>query len=345
MDPRLRGSCLGALGILWLASIASAQSSDTSANPPASQAPFGSWLPQSEAEGVLAALAAARAGNGGAIRAAMAGLSDPAARKIALWALADGAPQSLSFAEADAARRDLKGWPHGAKRAMAAERLLDRSGLAPGGVIAWFEQAAPLTAQGAVALAAALRATGQAVAAGEMIRGVWRSMVFDEDTQEVILARFGDVLTPADHLARADLLLYGAQGVAAQDMVRLLPPDNQAIALARIAVRRGDVNAASLVDALPFAAQTSPGLAYERVLRLLGGGQTDAALALIGYLPARAPNEAAAERLWRHGTLVVAALKAGDNARAYKVAATRASRVARKRPRRSFTRAGSPFLA
>ena len=104
--------------------------------------------------------------------------------------------------------------------------------------------------------------------------------------QEAVLARFGDVLNPGDHVARADLLLYGTQGVAAQDMLRLLPPDQQAVALARMAVRRGDPGAQTLVSALPLAAQISPGLAYERILRLRDSGQSAGALALVGYLPA-----------------------------------------------------------
>ncbi len=77
------------------------------------------------------------------IRAAMASIQDPIARKIALWALADRAPESMSFFEADAARRDLNGWPRGAKRQITAEKLLETSGMAPDRIIAWFGGASP----------------------------------------------------------------------------------------------------------------------------------------------------------------------------------------------------------
>ena len=72
------------------------------------------------------------------IRAAMDSIQAPVARKIALWALADRVPESMSFFEADAARRDLNGWPRAAKRQVTAEKLLETSGMAPDRIIAWF---------------------------------------------------------------------------------------------------------------------------------------------------------------------------------------------------------------
>ena len=88
-----------------------------------------------------------------------------------------------------------------------------------------------------------------------------------------------------------------------------------------MAVRRGDPNADSLVGALPSSAQNDPGLVYERILALREKGDTYGALALIGNLPEDLPSQAAAEKLWKHGSLVIEALKMGDSARAYQAAA------------------------
>ena len=66
-------------------------------------------LADSDAQTLLSALAGAQAGDPGRIRAAMQSLSDPLARKIALWALVDTAPEGMSYAELDGARRDLAG--------------------------------------------------------------------------------------------------------------------------------------------------------------------------------------------------------------------------------------------
>ncbi len=278
-------------------------------------------LSDSDAQGVIAALNAGKNGNGAGVRTALSGLSDPLARKIALWALVDGAPDSMSFMEADTARRDLAGWPHAAKRQIAAEKLLETAGLGPKATIDWFGGADPLTGQGAMALASALKATGKPLEAATVIRTAWRGIPFDIDVQRAMLARFGDVLTADDHVTRADMLLYGPQGEAARAMLDLLPSDQRAVDMARIALRQGASNAQAQVDALPPSQQVLPGLAYERVLAARDRGDTYTARAMAAYLPDRIPFDGAGERLWRHGSQAVAALKAGDSNGAYAIAA------------------------
>ena len=283
------------------------------------QATVGGYV-QSDVPAVTAALAAARSGDGSRLQALLNQTTDPLARDVALWALADAAPESLTWSQADAARRDLASWPRPSRRQMAAEKLIETSGLAPREVIAWFGTDDPITAEGAMALATALRQAGQPDAAAQVIRKAWRALAFDQTTQETMLARFHDVLTTTDYAVREDMLLYGAQGSAAQDLLRLLPPDQQALAQARMAVRRGDASASAMIAALPPVDQTSPGLVYERVVALRDRGDIRGALALIPYLPATLPDEKAAERLWKHGALVVGALQAGDATTAYQVA-------------------------
>ncbi len=311
-------SSLLSISLMALATLATAQvlKSDSPASTPLTYAAM--VLP---AQDIYAALVAVKSGDGARARVIMTSTTDPVVRKLMLWALVDGAPASLSFLEAETAVRDLAGWPHIVKRELAAEQALNRSGLSNGGIVAWFSGRPPRTPQGVMALAGALRNLGQAEAARILIVKTWREVVFDEETQEIFLAKFGKLLTGADHLARADLLLYGPQGRAALDVVNLLPPEQRAVAQARIALRRDDENAAALINALPVQEQLSPGLAYERVLKLRDSGKTNEALALMRYLPTQLPNDAAAERLWHHGILVVAALQKGDYANAYAAAA------------------------
>jgi soluble lytic murein transglycosylase len=266
-------------------------------------------------------MAAARSNDIGSLRLIYASASDPAVRSYALWELTEVSPEALSFSELDGARQRLIGWPHMIRREVETERLLQRSGLAPNAVITWFHGSSPRTIQGSMALAEAYLALGDRARAHEVLAKAWRETPFSADLQQSVLARHGDLLTAADNAARADLLLYGEQDRAAMDMVALLPPSEQAVARARQALRVGSPDAEALVAALPPQDQLAPGLVFERVARLRDAERFDEALALARFLPRSVPNEEAAEKLWRHGRLVLAGLQAGDYRNAYEVAA------------------------
>ena len=328
----LRGSPLALAVALSCAGMAAAQGAagdatpatpPAAAPPPASQPylPYQPFQSATDSGSVMAVLAAARSGDGARVRAALDQTSDPLTRKVALWALADAAPEFLSWDLAASAKRDLAEWPRPSRRQVAAEKLIEQSSLGPQAIVAWFGDSVPATPQGAMALAEALRRIGRVEAATDVIRRAWRTLTFDSLDQTAILGRFGALLTPEDHIAREDFLLYGAQGPAAQDLLRLLPPAEQAVAQARMAVRRGDPGAQAMIDALPPADQTRPGLVYERVTALRDRGDMLGALSLIPYLPAALPDEHAAARLWKRGILMVEALQAGDTTTAYQVAA------------------------
>ena len=97
-----------------------------------------------------------------------------------------------------------------------------------------------------MALADALRSRWPARAStAVIIRKAWRTMAFDQATQQTMLYRFHDVLKQPDIEAREDFLLYGAQGPAAIGSVAATSrPTRQAVANVRMALRRNDPNAA-----------------------------------------------------------------------------------------------------
>jgi soluble lytic murein transglycosylase len=256
-----------------------------------------------------------------AIRNARDSIQDPLARKIALWSLADGAAESMSFFEIDAARRDLAGWPRAARRQAAAEKKLETSGQDPARIIAWFGGERPTTAEGIMIFADALRAQGRSQEAADLVRTAWRNTSFEVEPQRAMLARFPDILTVDDHIKRADTLLYGAQGPAAREMVALLPADAQAAAQARMALRAGGANASALYASLTPDQQTSPGVAFERMAWLRKRDDVGSALAQVRYL-APPPTDEAAARMWsERRALVGASLAAQDSVGAYTAAA------------------------
>lgn len=279
-------------------------------------------LSDSDAAYLSTALTVAKAGDGSRARLAMDSIQDPVARKIALWALADGAPNSLSFFEADSVRRDLNGWPRAARRQATAEKLVETSGMSPDRIIAWFGGAEPATVQGAMALAGALRASGRGEEARTLIRRWWREELFDAEPQAALRARFGAYLTQDDNLARADMLLYGPQGPAAREMVNSLPEAYRTVADARMALRSNSPSGNEMIAAMTSDQRQTPGLIYEQAAFFQRRGLTTMALQLArGFKPA--PTQAVAARAWTTDLrkLVVAGLAAGDYAGAYGAAA------------------------
>ena len=279
-------------------------------------------LSDTDASYLSSALTMAKAGDGARVRLAMDAIQDPVAKRIALWALADGAPDSLSFFEADSIRRDLNGWPRGAKRQATAEKLIETAGMTPERVIAWFGGTEPTTVQGAMALAGALRATGRAEEARALVRRWWRDALFDAAPQASMRARFGAYLTMDDHLRRADVLLYGPQGPAAREMVTGLPESYRPIADARIALRSNSPSGNDLIANMTAEQRQDPGLVYEQAAFFQRRGLTVMALQLARGLKA-APTQEVAARAWTtdRRRMVVNALAVGDYRGAYGAAA------------------------
>ena len=267
-------------------------------------------------------LRAALAGETERAESLRAGLSDPVARKLILWAMIDQAGERLPFLELDQGRRDLWGWPHASRRQIVAEKALEAQSMPPPAVIDWFKGQDPMSPEGAMTLAAAYRAAGRAGDASSLIRRFWRDKVFEAEPQRQMLARFGDILTPDDHVRRAELLLYGQQGPAARDMIPLLPPDQQELARVRIAIRDGQSSAELTVEHLPESLQDDPGLTFERARRLVRQKDGALALALLRRLPSKPPGDEAGSAVWQvRKPLIGVALRNHDYQSAYEAAA------------------------
>lgn len=334
MRSVVRKACLAGVCLLGVGA-AHAQIPPSAAPPPSSSAvplpssqspgaplPYASLLSSQDQSTLATALRYAKAGDVAEAQSLQAGLSDPLARKLVLWAMIDSAGERLPFAELDQARRELWGWPHAARRDAAAEKQVESQAMPPQAVIDWFKGRDPITPEGAMALAAAYRASGQADQARTLIRHFWRDEAFEVGPQQQMLARFGDLLTVDDHIHREDMLLYGQQGPAAREMMALLPADQQELARARIDFREGNGRAELTVESLPPSLQDDPGLNFERARYLLHEKEGALALGFLSRLPSHPPNEAAGSAIWsvRRG-LIFAALAARDYRSAYAAAA------------------------
>jgi soluble lytic murein transglycosylase len=252
------------------------------------------------------------------VRQAILAMTDPLARKIALWVLADTLADRMSFDELDHARITLADWPRASRRQAAAERKIETSGLASREIVAWFKGADPQTTAGAMALAGAWQSMGRAAEAEALIRKFWRGQVFEAPSQRLMLARFGSQLTPEDHARRVDMLLYGQQGPAVRELLPLLDLPQRQLAEARLALR-GGAALDTVMAGLPEALRNDPSLNFEKVSYLRQHGQEADTLALAAALPPSPAYDDAADRVWRERRLIFnLAVRAGDYGAAYR---------------------------
>jgi soluble lytic murein transglycosylase len=335
LKVRTRNALLAGCAILVATTVARAQPADPIAEILSRSQPVpegvttvgprqtvGAPISSSDQATFASAVTAARRGDVSSARSLIASLSDPIARKAATWLMVDLNADSLSFAEVDAARRDLAAFPRAGRRQIAAEKLLETSGKSPSQVIDWFEGRPPQSAEGAMALASAYRMLGRQQQATALIRDWWRNKSFEADAQRSMLARFGDMLTPDDFVRRADILLYGPQGPATREMVAMLPADQQAPALARLSLRSDSAAAESAYQALTPAEKASPGVAFERAGYLRRRDRDGEALALVSLFPKEIVTEEQADRVWdERYRLTLAAIRSGDWRGAYQAAA------------------------
>jgi len=242
-------------------------------------------------------LAAARARDVAGARAAMAQISDPAARKLVEWALLDTSADRMSWGELSDAQTRFAGWPRNGSRMEAVEKALDRSYAGPDAALALFGRDAPTTVQGAIALAEALDQRGRGDEARRLIKDWWRTRSFDADQQARILTRWGSTLTQDDHETRLNMLLLGPHGPATRAMVSLVPPERQAVANAVIALRTAYSPDAIVAGLTPTQAQ-EPAVALERVRILRSQNRQSEAFDVLRYLPAAPTSTDAQNTLW-----------------------------------------------
>jgi soluble lytic murein transglycosylase len=267
------------------------------------------------------AIECARHGDVNGARAARAGLTDPLAKKVASWTLADSDSDSLGFFELDAARRDLADWPRASRWRASAERQIEASGRSPTDIVQWFGPGDPQTAQGALALATAYRSLGKMDQATALIRHWWRDKSFDVDTQRAMMARFPGLVTQDDNVRRVDILLYQPNNTAARELIPLLPVDWQLAAQARLALRANGADAGETAAALPPSVANSPGVAFERAAYFRRRSLDTVALALVKDFPREIVTPEQAKAVWdERKQLVLSALRAGDLKAAYAAA-------------------------
>ncbi|WP_133613796.1 lytic transglycosylase domain-containing protein [Dongia mobilis] len=243
---------------------------------------------------------------------------DPLLGKVVVWLDLTRPGPGRSFDEMTAFLNQNPDWPLRERLTAQAERAMPDI-YPTDKVLAWYAERDPLTAPGAIKLLGALRASGQDERARRVAASSWINLDFGKEQEADFIARFKDLLSPADHLARLDRLLWDGNPEQATRMLTRVGEGHARLAKARMQLRDKKITAASARGSVPPELRKDPGLVYEMARRLRLDGKVENAVALLDPPPtgSRRPDLMWAE-LYRAAREL---LTRGDISAAYRLAA------------------------
>ncbi|SCB21613.1 soluble lytic murein transglycosylase [Rhizobium multihospitium] len=204
-------------------------------------------------------------------------------RHILTWAIATSGQPGIPSGEIAAAARELVGWPGLGSLRANSERALYTENPATDQVLAAFGNSQPETVEGSIILSRAFMARGASAQAGKLIRKIWRDEPLDKPLEDKILAEFPSLLSPADHKARMDYLLYRdrtAQAKRFGDLGRA-----QSLYKAWAAVNDRSPKADALIAAIDTQWRKDPAYLFMRIENLRRQNKYDDAANLLAQMP------------------------------------------------------------
>lgn len=156
-------------------------------------------------------------------------------------------------------------WPRMARVQRRAEEAIDEH-VPHADRLAFFADRAPLTRQGRVRLAEALKGSeGERARLEALVRRTWIENDFGKGEEDYFLDLFADHLRPEDHVARLDRLLWERRETDAKRMFRFVDAGWEALATARLRLQQMTPGVDRAIAAVPAELKDDPGLAYERL--------------------------------------------------------------------------------
>jgi len=162
-------------------------------------------------------------------------MTDPTARDILVWIAAMKDP-NVSFDNLTYVVRNLNNWPRMTGIQAKAEYKLFDKPIGAQNTLSWFSGIEPISGEGRAALADAHFATGNTTSGDLWLKKAWREAKLTRDRQKSIYKKHKARLTPDDHAARADYLIW--EGTAhfskVDGLMSLMPADQKKVIDARL---------------------------------------------------------------------------------------------------------------
>jgi len=250
------------------------------------------------------------------------GATDPLVRRMLQWRLATANESPLNFNDLSQALTELQGWPGRATMRTRAEQAILDSRLTPQERITFLRgDGGPITGDGRMALAVALKDAGQRSEAVTIARAAWRDDVLSTAMEDRAIAEFSSSLSAEDHAARVSALLWRNQHTAARRLLPRVSTADRLLAEARIAMQsRARRGLQAAVDAVPASRVDDPGFLYDRAQYRRRTGNPQEALPLMVEIdPRQAPLAARAAIFAERRLYVPRALRAGNPRQAYQL--------------------------
>lgn len=218
-----------------------------------------------------------------------------------------------------------RGWPDADKLRTRAEKAISLDSYDPARTLAYFQAYPPQTASGQLRYALALNASGRREDANAAVRRAWTSGPLDDYETSRALGMFPGAITPADHDARMDRLLWLGATSAASRQLAYTSPDKRAVFAARLAMRSASVDAAFQASAAesanPSLTRSDAGYITDKATWLRKAGRVGEARALLAAPRSLAKPPTDTEE-WLETLLTNArqASEGGDKTTAYNIA-------------------------
>ncbi len=303
-----------------------ASSAGQSENPPPPNVEATAYLPPpdlpspAERMRLRDGMAAAGSGDWTGLAQLRDGAADPLVRRMLQWRWAIETEAPLYFEDIAQALGELQNWPGRTTMRTRAEHAIFDSRLSAAERAAFLRQDnGPITGDGRIALAVALKDQGQRAEAAEIARAAWREDNLTLTAEARALEEFSASLSTQDHADRVASLLWRDQRGAAQRLFPRISSADRLLAQARIGLqtrqRRG-LQAA--VDSVPASRQDDPGFLYDRAQYRRRTGRPEEALPIMAEIDPRQAPLAARDDIFRERRLYVPrALRAGNSRQAY----------------------------
>jgi soluble lytic murein transglycosylase len=207
------------------------------------------------------------------------------------------------------------GYPQQDKIRGFAEKALLTESPDPTTVIAYFDRFAPLTSEAAGRYAVALSTMRRAEAPAQAI-AAWRLGGLTPQDETALLSLYANRLTPADHDARMDALLWQGQTAQAERQVSFVSAARRPEFMERLSLLQGNAPG-TMGLTLPPQVASDPGYVYNRAVQARRSGNLPGEIALLANRPPLSRPVPKPE-LWVRELL--AAAKGADSASAVRIA-------------------------